>query len=138
MEKRRNYSLGAISPLFHNIFLPVVRFSCLAGTRFSLRNKRLFEISEVEITSVSCRIILLSYILHFESVQGNILQSEEACPKYCKGLYQVAWSRMLSRTFVVRSSNLRDKTHLMDVKYLIKIQRTMIYNSRFIFIYFHI
>ena len=29
MEKRRNCSLGAISPLFQNIFLPVVRFSCL-------------------------------------------------------------------------------------------------------------
>ena len=28
VEKRRNCSLGAISPLFHNI-LPVVRFSCL-------------------------------------------------------------------------------------------------------------
>ena len=29
VEKRRNCSLGAISPLFHNIFLPVIRFSCL-------------------------------------------------------------------------------------------------------------
>ena len=29
VEKRRNCSLGTISPLFHNIFLPVVRFSCL-------------------------------------------------------------------------------------------------------------
>ena len=29
MEKRRNCSLGAISPLFHNILLPVIRFSCL-------------------------------------------------------------------------------------------------------------
>ena len=29
VEKRRNCSLGAISPLFHIIFLPVVRFSCL-------------------------------------------------------------------------------------------------------------
>ena len=28
--KRRNCSLGAISPLFHNIFLPIVRFSCLS------------------------------------------------------------------------------------------------------------
>ena len=30
VEKRRNCSLGAISPIFHNIFLPVVRFSCLS------------------------------------------------------------------------------------------------------------
>ena len=29
VEKRRNCSLGAISPLFHNILLLVVRFSCL-------------------------------------------------------------------------------------------------------------
>ena len=28
VEKRRNCSLGAISPLFHKIFLPVVRFLC--------------------------------------------------------------------------------------------------------------
>ena len=58
MEKSRNCSLGAISPLFHNIFLPVVRFSCLGkGTRFSLRDKRLFEISEIEITRVNCNYI---------------------------------------------------------------------------------
>ena len=50
---------GAISPLFHNILLPVVRFSCLnRDTIFSLRDKRLFEISEVEITRADC--ILLS------------------------------------------------------------------------------
>ena len=55
VEKRRNCSLGAISPLFYNILLPVVRFSCSIGIRFSLRNKRLFEISEVEITRVDCR-----------------------------------------------------------------------------------
>ena len=42
---------GAISPHFHNILLPVVRFPCLTGTRFSLRDKQLFEIREIEITS---------------------------------------------------------------------------------------
>ena len=50
MEKRRNYFLEAISPLFHNILLPVVRFP---WTRFPLRDW-LFEISEVEITRVDC------------------------------------------------------------------------------------
>ena len=50
MEKRRNCSLGAISPLFHNILLSVVRL----GTGFSVPDKRLFEISEVEITRVDC------------------------------------------------------------------------------------
>ena len=28
VEKRRNCSLGAISSLFHNILLPIVRFPC--------------------------------------------------------------------------------------------------------------
>ena len=46
--------IGAISPLFHNIMLPVVRFYVQVGTRFSLRDKQLFEICEVEITSVNC------------------------------------------------------------------------------------
>ena len=45
VEKRRNCSLGTISSLFHNILLPVNRF----------RDKRLFEISEVEITRVDCK-----------------------------------------------------------------------------------
>ena len=50
MEKRR----GAISRPFHNIFYVLLDFHVLVGTRFSLRDKRLFEISEVEITRVSC------------------------------------------------------------------------------------
>ena len=54
VEKRRNCSLGAISPLFHNIFYMLLDFHVKAGTRFSLRDKRLFEISEVEITRVNC------------------------------------------------------------------------------------
>ena len=54
VEKRRNCSLGAISPLFYNIFLPVVSFLCLGRDQISLRDKRLFEISEVEITRVNC------------------------------------------------------------------------------------
>ena len=54
VEKRRNCSLGAISPLFRSICLPVVRFPCQIGTRFSLRDKWLFKISEVGITRVDC------------------------------------------------------------------------------------
>ena len=54
MENGRNCSLGAISPLIHNILLPDVRFYVQRRTRFSLRNKRLFEITEVEITRVDC------------------------------------------------------------------------------------
>ena len=54
VEKRRNCSLGAISPLFHYIFYMLLDFHVLAGTRFLLRDKRLFEISEFEIARVSC------------------------------------------------------------------------------------
>ena len=54
MEKRRNCSL-AISPLFHNIFTSC-SISCLAGTS----DKRLFEISEFEITRVSCSLVFQS------------------------------------------------------------------------------
>ena len=52
MVKRRNCSLGAIIPLFHNIMLPFSDLHIKTGTRFSLRDKRLFEISEVKITRV--------------------------------------------------------------------------------------
>ena len=58
MEKRRNCSLGAISPLFHNIFLHVVRFSCLGRVQILLRDKRIFEISEFEIARVNCSVFL--------------------------------------------------------------------------------
>ena len=54
VEKRRTCYFGAISAIFHNIVLSVVRFSCFNGTRFSLRIKRLFEINEVEILRVDC------------------------------------------------------------------------------------
>ena len=59
MEKRRNCSLGAISPLFHNIFHLMLDFHVSAGTRFSLRDKWLFEISEFEITRVNCSYIAM-------------------------------------------------------------------------------
>ena len=36
-------------------FLHVVRFSCLGRTDFSLRDKRLFEVSEFEIARVNCK-----------------------------------------------------------------------------------
>ena len=51
----RNCSQGAISPLLHNILQPDLKFLCKkTPTRFSLRDKRLFEITEVEITRVDC------------------------------------------------------------------------------------
>ena len=42
--------------LFPQYCLHDVRFSCLGRTRFSLRDKRLFEISEVEIARINCRL----------------------------------------------------------------------------------
>ena len=45
---------GEIAPLFHNILLPIFDFHVKTGTRFSLRDKRLFQISEVEIMRVNC------------------------------------------------------------------------------------
>ena len=51
---KRGAFLGAISPLFHNIFCRLLDVRVSAGTRFSLQDKRLFEISEFEITRVDC------------------------------------------------------------------------------------
>ena len=52
--KEEKLLLRAISPLFHNICCMLLNFHVKTGTRFSLRDKRLFEISEVEITRVDC------------------------------------------------------------------------------------
>ena len=54
MEKRRYCSFGAISPLstiFCHLLLAV---HVKTVTRFSVRDKRLYEISEVEIIEVDC------------------------------------------------------------------------------------
>ena len=57
MEKGRNCSPGAISPLFHNICILLLDFYVKTRTRFSLRDKRLFGITEVEITRVDCTLL---------------------------------------------------------------------------------
>ena len=55
LEKKRNCSSGAISPLFSIIFCYLLLdFHVKTGIKSSLRGKRLFEISEVEITRVDC------------------------------------------------------------------------------------
>ena len=41
--------MGAISPLYHNIYYPLLDFHVNTVTRFSLRDKRLCDITEVEI-----------------------------------------------------------------------------------------
>ena len=52
MVKREE--LGAISPLFHNIFYLLLEFHVKTETRFSRQDKQLFVISEVELTRVDC------------------------------------------------------------------------------------
>ena len=53
VENRRNCSLGHFSTKFCNLLLD---FHVKTGTRFSPRDKWLFEIREVEITSVNCTV----------------------------------------------------------------------------------
>ena len=53
VEKGKNCSWRAISPLIHNIFY-LLNFYVRTGTRISLRDKRLFEITKVEIARVDC------------------------------------------------------------------------------------
>ena len=67
MEKGRNCSPGAMSPLFpprsnfssfSTIFYTLILDFCVkTRTRFSLRDKQLFEIIEVEITRVDCKML---------------------------------------------------------------------------------
>ena len=54
-EKGETLLVRSNSSLIHNILLPNVK----RRTRFSLRDKRLFEIIEVEISRVDCRSICL-------------------------------------------------------------------------------
>ena len=52
--RKRGEIVGAISPLSHNSFYLLLDFHVKAGTRFLLREKQLFKISEVEITRINC------------------------------------------------------------------------------------
>ena len=61
MEKR-NCSLILFSTIFCYLFLD---FHVKTGTRISLRYKRLFEISEVEITRVDCISVLFAILFFF-------------------------------------------------------------------------
>ena len=71
MEKGRNCSPGAISPLFHNIYNLILDFCVITRTRFSLRDKRLFEITEVEITRVDCIYFLCVFTDLERSLHSN-------------------------------------------------------------------
>ena len=62
---------GEISPLFHNIFYLLLDFHVWAGTRFSLRDKRLFEIAKVNCmlkyvsTPLMCKYLAKSIVICF-------------------------------------------------------------------------
>ena len=73
VEKRRNCSLGAISPLFHNSFYLLLDFHVLAGTRFSLRDKQLFEITRVNCMSKCC---LLKSLPCMQNVKKRTVSGE--------------------------------------------------------------
>ena len=68
MEKRRRSNFS----LFHNIYHCVK-----TGTRFSLRDKRLFEISEFEITRVDCTIYYTMLCLKIAGRVANSIDPDE-------------------------------------------------------------
>ena len=75
VEKRRNCSSGAISPLIHNILLLMLDFYIKTRTRFSPRDKRLFEIIKVEITRVCCicNIFLMIIVVPFRGDSSDLI-----------------------------------------------------------------
>ena len=63
VEKGRNCSQEQFllfSTIFYNLILD---FCVITRTRFFLRDKRLFEITEVEITRVDCIIIIIIVVV---------------------------------------------------------------------------
>ena len=73
--KKILWKRGEIAPLeqfllFSTIIFYMLDFQVYAGTRFSLRDKRLFEISEVEITRVNCN-LLKSYLENNEGLYAT-------------------------------------------------------------------
>ena len=92
--KRRN--------LFHNILLPVDGFPCESGTRFSLQDKRLFDISEVEITRVDC--ILIQFCIHINTDKGRIVHLSDSCLTLS---IRTDWSEGTLKTQIRRHSSCR-------------------------------
>ena len=117
VEKRRNCSLGAIPPLFHNILIPLLDFYVRTGTRFSLRDKRLLEISVVEITRVDCTKLkgcLWKQRTHksclLEKAQCDLCNSHPCQPQW------LSWMlvRLVIRRLQVRPPIVSRKTHLYN------------------------
>ena len=74
------WKMGEIAP--EEQFLPlstifyylILEFYVKTGIRFCLRDKRLFEITEVEITRVDCSILLVSVVFWYllETLKHNV------------------------------------------------------------------
>ena len=68
------WKMGEIAPeeqflLSSTIFCyPVLDFYVKTGIRFSLRDKRLFEITEVEITRVDCIMVIIIGVISFRII----------------------------------------------------------------------
>ena len=73
MEKKRNCSSRAVSPLIHDIFHLMLNFCFITRIRLSLRDKRLFEITEVEIARVDCIYNKMVMHIDLDVVCGHVL-----------------------------------------------------------------
>ena len=90
MEKRRKEQFLLFSTKFCYLFL---EFHVKTGTRISLRDKRLFEISEVEITRVDC--IFLSVCLSVCLSVSLSLSNTQIHIHKCKTILHLLLSLML-------------------------------------------
>ena len=104
MEKRKNFSSGAIL-LFSTIFCGLLVDLCvIIGTRFSVRDKQLFEISEVEITRVDCNSSVDMLFRHKQiiSIRHTLNTSRQYSVFYAKvAMMQIA-------TLLLTVSNVRN------------------------------
>ena len=70
-----------LSTIFYYLML---YFYVKTGIRFSLRDKRLFEITEVEITRVNCIYIVKPFKLHvYFQIKCRLNEHDEIEYKYC-------------------------------------------------------
>ena len=74
MEKGKIAPEEQFLPLSTIFYYLMLDFYVKTGIRFFLRDKRLFEITKVEITRVDCILFLLSTSLYFEDEWMNGLQ----------------------------------------------------------------
>ena len=96
-----------MSPLIHNICYLMLDFYVKTRIRFSLRDKRLFEITEVEITRVDCNyssiIIKYSHLSRDLGTPSFFCHFENALCDFLSVIRDMGWSggaMMLSKLSV--------------------------------------